>query len=66
MDPKKALSVGVVLAILGGAGMILAPSLGATALARPWSFLAGFAVGLISGLAVTLVIYGLLGKGGRG
>ena len=63
MNPRKALGAGVVLAILGGIGMILAPTLGATGLPRPWSFLAGFGVGVISGLGVTLVIYGLIGRG---
>lgn len=63
MNPRKALGVGVVLAILGGIGMILAPTLGATELPRPWSFVAGFGVGVISGLGVTLVIYGLIGRG---
>lgn len=63
MDPRKALGAGLILAILGGLGMILAPMVGATELQRPWSFLAGFGVGVISGLGVTLVIYGLIGRG---
>jgi CBS-domain-containing membrane protein len=62
MDSKKSLGAGVVLVIFGGAGMILAPTLGATELARPWSFLAGFLVGIVAGLGVALTVHGLAGR----
>ena len=60
MDTRTKLGLGSVLAILGALGMILAPTLGATALTRPWSFLAGFLVGVVCGLGVALTVAGLL------
>jgi MFS family permease len=60
METKTKLGLGSVLAMLGAMGMILAPTLGATALARPWSFLAGFLVGVVCGLGVALTVAGLL------
>jgi hypothetical protein len=42
--------------------MVLAPTLGATGLDKPWSFLAGFVVGIVCGLGITLVIYGLVAR----
>ena len=56
MESSQKTGIGAVLAILGAAGMILGPTLGATELGRPWSFLVGFVVGLICGLGVTLAI----------
>ena len=52
--------IGAVLAIAGGLGMILGPTLGATLLGRPLSFLAGFVVGVLSGVGVALAISGML------
>jgi ABC-type xylose transport system permease subunit len=60
MDAKSKLSLGSILGILGALGMILAPTLGATALPNPWSFVAGFAVGVAGGLGAALAIAGLI------
>jgi hypothetical protein len=54
------LGAGTVLSVLGGIGGALAPTLGATALGRPWSFLAGFVFGLMAGTGVVLAISGLI------
>jgi hypothetical protein len=45
--------------------MVIAPMLGATGLERPWSFLAGFVVGIVCGVGVALSIYGLVTRGRR-
>lgn len=60
MKPSTKTGVGAVLGIVGAAGMILGPTLGAAALGRPWSFLLGFVVGIVAGMGVTLAISGLL------
>ena len=60
MDSKKKLGIGALLAIIGGIGMALGPTLGATMLGRPWSFLAGFVVGVLAGVGVALAISGLV------
>ena len=60
MNPEKELSIGAFLAAVGGLGTIFSVLFGAMDLARPWSFLAGFASGLIAGLGVALSISGLL------
>ncbi len=60
MDPRKSLNLGAVLAVFGAAGMFLAPTLGATELARPWSFVVGFVVGIVTGTGAALTIYGLI------
>jgi hypothetical protein len=52
--------VGAALATFGGIATALAPTLGVTALGRPWSFLAGFVVGLVGGLGVALAIFGMI------
>jgi hypothetical protein len=62
MDSRRSLGIGVVLTIFGAAGMILAPTLGATALARPWSFAVGFLVGVMTGVGVALTVYGLISR----
>jgi hypothetical protein len=62
MGTNKKLGIGSFLAVLGGIGFILAPTLGATQLERPWSFIAGFVVGIVGGTGVALSIFGLLEK----
>lgn len=62
MDWRTKTGVGAVLAVFGGAGMALGPTLGATALGRPWSFLVGFVVGLVAGLGVALTVSGLIDR----
>jgi hypothetical protein len=60
MQTKSKLALGSTLGILGALGMILAPTLGATALPDPWSFVAGFVVGVSGGLGAALAIAGLI------
>jgi hypothetical protein len=54
------ISIGSVLASIGALGIVLSPLLGWTAAPRPWGFLLGFVVGVLSGLGVTLVVSGLI------
>ncbi len=60
MESSTKMSVGAVLAVFGGIGMALGPTVGATELGRPWSFVAGFTVGIAAGIGVVLTISGLL------
>ena len=60
MQTKSKLSLGSILGILGALGIVLAPTVGATALPDPWSFVAGFTVGMIGGLGAALAIAGLI------
>lgn len=57
---KTKLYIGSVFALVGAIGFIFGPEWGATALGRPWSFIAGFLVGVIGGIGVVLSIDGLL------
>lgn len=59
MQPKQKLGMGAVLAVFGGAGIALAPLLGATQLNAPWSFLTGFILGMAAGLGIALSIWGI-------
>jgi hypothetical protein len=58
--PSHKLALGSALAVLGGAAVLLSPMLGWSDLARPWSFLVGFASGLSGGLGVALAVCGLV------
>lgn len=60
MRSSRRMSVGACLAVLGGSGMSLAPAMGATELARPWSFFAGLLVGLCASAGAALVVCGLI------
>lgn len=59
MRYTKKLTIGIIFAILGGAGIILGPLLGFTELARPWSFILGFIFGVMTGIGVALALFGL-------
>jgi hypothetical protein len=59
MSSSKKLTIGIIFAILGGAGIILGPLLGFTELARPWSFILGFIFGVMTGIGVALALFGL-------
>ena len=59
MTSAKKLTIGIIFAILGGAGIILGPLLGFTELARPWSFILGFLFGVMTGIGVALAFFGL-------
>ena len=58
---KRRLGIGACLCVVGALGFILGPALGLTDLGRPWSFLLGFAIGVIAGLGATLSVAGLAG-----
>lgn len=62
MTAQKKLALGSVLAVMGGAGMVLAIMFGWTSLARPWGFLLGLATGICAGLGCALAISGMLQK----
>ena len=60
MNTNMKISVGALLAIFGAIGFIVAPSLGATVLPEPWGFIAGFMVGVMTGIGAALCVKGLL------
>jgi len=57
---KHKIGFGAALAVFGGIGIILGPLLGFTHLGKPWSFITGFAVGVICAAGVVLSIFALL------
>jgi hypothetical protein len=65
MNVEHKLGIGAILSLAGGMGMVLAPTLGFTALGRPWSFIAGLVVGIACGIGVVLVVSGLLDRRAR-
>jgi hypothetical protein len=50
------------LLVIGVSGFFLGPSLGLTELGRPWTFLVGFAVSVVSGIGAVFGIVGLAGR----
>ena len=58
---NRRLVTGACLCAIGGLGIVLGPALGLTDLGRPWSFLVGFATGVIAGLGTALSVAGLAG-----
>jgi hypothetical protein len=60
MNPQRKMAYGAALAVLGGLATAIGPTLGLATLARPWSFIAGFLVGLLAGLGAALAIVGML------
>lgn len=62
MTRKMKLGIGAVLAVIGGFGMALGPILGFTRLTDPWSFIAGFIMGIMAGIGVALSVWGLVDK----
>jgi hypothetical protein len=53
------LGLGAGLCVIGALGIILGPTLGLAELGRPWSFLVGFAFGLLAGTGTVLSLAGL-------
>ncbi len=70
MKLEKKLSIGAFLSTVGSIGIISSILFGAPDLARPWSFLVGFTVGVVTGTGVVLSLNGLIerrrGKGSHG
>jgi hypothetical protein len=62
MRPEKKIAIGAICATIGGAGIILGPLIGLAELAGPWSFVLGFAFGVLCGIGVALSLSGLLEK----
>lgn len=60
LSTQVKLGLGSALATLGALGIVLVPALGGSALPRPWSFLIGFLIGLITGLGGALALVGLI------
>ena len=58
---NRKLGIGACLCAIGALGIVLGPALGLTDLGRPWSFLVGFATGVIAGLGTALSVVGLAG-----
>jgi hypothetical protein len=56
---KSKLGIGACLGVLGALGIIVGPALGLAELGRPWSFLVGFAFGLLAGTGTVLSLAGL-------
>ena len=59
-SPSRMMSIGACLGVLGGIGMSLAPTMGATELARPWGFVVGLLVGLCTGAGAALTVGSLI------
>jgi predicted ABC-type sugar transport system permease subunit len=60
MSTKTKIGLGSVLSTFGVLGIVLSLLLDWTAAPRPWGYLLGFVVGVVTGLGVTLVIAGLI------
>lgn len=59
MTRQTKLSLGSVLALVGGTLAVLGPLLGVGSLDWPWPFLIGFSVGVTAGLGAALAVAGL-------
>lgn len=57
--PTK-LGLGAALATLGALSIVLSLLLGWPEAARPWAFLLGFIIGVVTGLGATLSVAGLI------
>lgn len=60
MRTQARLAIGAMLSVAGALGVYLSLTLGWSEAPRPWSFLLGFAAGVLCGLGATLVVAGLL------
>jgi hypothetical protein len=62
MEWQQKTGVGAALSVLGAICMVVLPILGVTEIGRPWSFLLGFVIGVITGLGAVLAVSGLLDR----
>ena len=60
MDARRKIAVGSVLATFGGAAIALGAVMGVSTLGTPWSFVAGFVAGVLTGSGAVLAIAGLV------
>jgi predicted ABC-type sugar transport system permease subunit len=60
MNMQTKIGLGSVMGSVGALGIVLSLLLGWAAAPRPWGFLLGFAVGVLTGLGATLALSGLI------
>jgi hypothetical protein len=59
IDTNRKLGVGSALAVFGGIGIALGPTIWASA-SGPWAFGVGFLFGVMAGIGVALAVVGLI------
>jgi len=62
LNSQQKLALGSLLAVIGAFGIVARPLIGWSNLDRPWSFLLGFAFGVLGGIGVTLGISALIDR----
>jgi hypothetical protein len=62
LNSQQKLAIGSVLAVIGAFGIVAGPLFGWSGIDRPWSFLLGFAFGVLGGIGATLAISGLIDR----
>ncbi len=60
LSTQTKLALGSVLSTFGALAIVLSLLLDWTAAPRPWGFLIGFVVGMLTGLGATLALSGLI------
>jgi hypothetical protein len=60
LSDRRKTGTGAVLAVVGGAGIVLAPMLGWSDAPSPWALVLGFVFGCMAGAGATLAVYGLV------
>jgi len=60
ISTKKKLALGSFLTSTAGTGIILASIFGWSGSPRPWGFVLGFVLGILTGLGTTFIIAGLI------
>lgn len=62
LSSQQKLSVGCLLAVIGAIGIVVGALSGWSSFDRTWSFLLGFAFGVLAGMGATLAISGLIDR----
>ena len=65
MEHEKKMAAGAVLAVIGGAGVVLSVTLGWTSVSSPWDFVLGFVFGVMAGMGAALSVFGLIERRAR-
>jgi hypothetical protein len=55
--------MGLVMLIIGVAGIVLSPIIGWSDVSSPWDFVLGFIFGVIAGIGFSLTLFGLITRG---